>query len=127
MLSLFMNGDVALGICIFFVSALAFILFGAPFLPFLRHWAIGSIFVLAILGNIFVLVVIIVTLCIRFFGTQASKCVEESKQRKGKPMPEADKFSKLDGKANQVYRVNNVNSERNKDVVKRRSRRSTVN
>ncbi len=61
-----MNSDVALGISMLIVFKIAFILFGAPFLPFLRHWAIGLVVLLTILGNIFVILVIIVTICIGF-------------------------------------------------------------
>jgi len=59
------------------MAYLIVVIFGAPFLPFLRPYAIATLLFLAVAGNLFVLLVVIVTVCIGVFGKRREELSEE--------------------------------------------------
>jgi hypothetical protein len=83
-----MSPALVLTLCGIFLSGTAFVLFGAPFLPFLRPYAFPLLVVLVTIGNAFVLLVIVITVYIGWWskdGVAKDKC-----KKKGGCITEGD-------------------------------------
>lgn len=80
-----MSPVLSLIICGTFLAGLAFVLFGAPFLPFLRPYAFPILVILSVLGNSFIFFVAVVAVCIAWGGggketLSNSDCIQEEEE-----------------------------------------------